>query len=156
METQTLEQACERLDRYAKRWGVEVYRRTLKSGCRIEDRQLETTDSLEACLAMDMVVAWQIFHLTRLAREIPNAPCTVYFEDAEWKTLYILATNSVDFPKQEPTLREAVRMMGSQGGHPGRKSDGEPGTTTLWRAFVLLHGGLIVYRALMPNMKRGP
>lgn len=156
VETHTLEQACERLDWYAKRWGVEVYHRTLKSGCRIEDRQLETTDSLEACLAVDMVVAWRIFHLTKLAREIPSAPCTVYFEEAEWKTIYILATNSVDFPKQEPTLREAVRMMGSVGGHLGRKSDGEPGTTHLWRALALVKGGLIVFRALTPNMKGGP
>lgn len=156
VETQTFEQACERLEWYAKRWGVEVYHRTLKSGCRIEDRQLETTDSLEACLAVDMVVAWRIFHLTKLAREIPDAPCTVYFEEAEWKTLYILATNSVDFPKKEPTLREAVRMMGKAGGHLGRKSDGEPGTTSLWRALVLLHGGLIVYRAMEDKMKLGP
>ncbi len=28
--------------------------------------------------------------------------------------------------------REAVRMVGSLGGFLGRKSDGEPGTKTLW------------------------
>jgi len=117
VETLTLEQACERLEWYAKRWGVEVYHRTLKSGCRIEDRQMDTADSLEDCLAVDMVVAWRIYHLTQLARKVPNAPCTVYFEEAEWKTLHILATNSVDFPMQEPTLGEAVRIMGSVGGY---------------------------------------
>ncbi len=31
-----------------------------------------------------------------------------------------------------PSLREAVRMTASLGGFLGRKSDGEPGTQTLW------------------------
>jgi len=39
VETRTFEQACERLSWYARRWGIEVYHRTLKSGCRIEGRQ---------------------------------------------------------------------------------------------------------------------
>ncbi len=33
--------AYERLEWYAKRWGIEVYHRILKSGCRVEARQLE-------------------------------------------------------------------------------------------------------------------
>jgi hypothetical protein len=51
------DQACERLDWYARRWGIEVYHRILKSGCRVEDRQLETARRLLNCLAIDMVVA---------------------------------------------------------------------------------------------------
>ncbi|HJX17324.1 MAG TPA: IS4 family transposase, partial [Acidiferrobacterales bacterium] len=31
-----------------------------------------------------------------------------------------------------PTLREAIRRVASLGGFLGRKSDGEPGTQTLW------------------------
>jgi len=34
--------------------GIEVYHRTLKSGCRIQDRQLGTADRLETCLGVDM------------------------------------------------------------------------------------------------------
>ena len=34
-----------------------------------------------------------------------------------------------------PTLREAVRWIASLGGFLGRKSDGEPGPTVLWRGF---------------------
>jgi hypothetical protein len=128
VEVSTLEQACERLSWYARRWGIEVYHRTLKSGCRIEDRQLETAESLEACLALDMVVAWRIYHLTMLGREVPNLPCTIFFEEAEWKALYILVNQTTDLPATEPTLREAVRMVASLGGFLGRKGDGEPGT----------------------------
>jgi hypothetical protein len=44
--TTTLEQAWERVDWYRCRWSVEDYHQCLKSGCRIEDRQLQTVDGL--------------------------------------------------------------------------------------------------------------
>ena len=39
-EVDSFEQALEKIAWYNKRWGIEVYHRTLKSGCRIENRQL--------------------------------------------------------------------------------------------------------------------
>ena len=80
VEVGSVEQACERLMWYSRRWGIEVLHRTLKSGCRIEQRQLGQADRLEACLAIDLVVAWRIYHLCKLGRDDPQAPCTVYFE----------------------------------------------------------------------------
>lgn len=156
VEVNNLEQACERLGWYAKRWGIEVYHRTLKSGCRIEDRRLESAESLEACLAIDMVLAWRIYHLTKLSREIPDAACTVFFEEAEWKALYIFINNSPNLPDKEPTLREITRMVGSLGGFLGRKSDGEPGTTSLWRGLQRLEDITATYLALLPHLRAGP
>lgn len=124
--------ATEKLLWYARRWGIEVYHRTLKSGCKIEERQLGSADRLEACLAIDMVVAWRIFHLTKLGRETPDVPCTVFFEDSQWKALYCFVHQQPTPPKEPPTLREAVRMVASLGGFLGRKGDGEPGTKSLW------------------------
>src|SRR5437899_4854070 len=103
--------ATERLDWYTKRWGIEIYHRTLKSGCRIEQRQLGNADSIEACLAIDMVVAWRIYHLTKLGREVPNVPCTVFFEEAQWKALHTYITKNPVPPAEPPTLREAIRMV---------------------------------------------
>jgi hypothetical protein len=130
--TTCFEAACERLQWYAKRWGIEVFHRTLKSGCKIENRQLGHARRLEACLAIDMVVAWRIFHLTKLGREIPDVPCTVYFEEAQWQALTAFVTRQPRPPKTPPTLRETIRMVASLGGFLGRKGDGEPGTQTLW------------------------
>ncbi len=62
------EQAIERLMWYARRWGIEVLHRTLKSACRIEQRQLRDADRIEACLAIDWVVAWRIYYLNKLGR----------------------------------------------------------------------------------------
>ncbi len=85
--TEGLEQALRRLQWYTQRWGIEVYHRTLKSGCRIESRQLGTAKRLETCLAVDMVVAWRVHHLVHLGRKAPDIPCTAYFEEAQWKAL---------------------------------------------------------------------
>jgi hypothetical protein len=46
-----------------------------------------TAKRLEACLAVDMVVAWRIHYLTKLSRETPDVPYTEYFEESEWKIL---------------------------------------------------------------------
>jgi hypothetical protein len=57
VEVKTFKDAQKRVEWYSGRWGIEVYHRTLKSGCRIKDRQLGTADRLETCLGIDMVVA---------------------------------------------------------------------------------------------------
>ncbi len=134
IEVTTLEQAIQILTWYTARWGIEVYHRTLKSGCNIEERQLHHADRIEACLAIDMVVAWRIYHLIRqLAdREAPDVPCSVFFEEAEWKALACYKTQSPIPPVKPPTLREAIHMVASLGGFLGRKCDGEPGTKAMW------------------------
>ena len=71
--------AIEKLDWYLLRWGIEVFHPALKSGCKIPQRQLGSAKRFEACLAIDMVVAWRIFHFTKLGREMPNIPCTCLF-----------------------------------------------------------------------------
>jgi len=128
----TFEESVEKLKWYAMRWGIEVYHKTLKSGCQIEQRQLGNAERIEACLAIDMVVAWRIYYLTKLGREVPDVPCTVFFEEAEWKALVAYKTKNPIPPSKPPGLREAVRMVASLGGFLGRKGDGEPGTKTLW------------------------
>lgn len=143
------DQAVEKLVWYAKRWGIEVYHRTLKSGCKIEERQLGAADRIEACLAIDMVVAWRIYHLAKLGREIPDVPCTVFFEDAEWKALVAYIKKDPIPPVQPPTLREAMRMAASLGGFLGRKCDGEPGTKSLWLGLQRIDDLAAMWKILM-------
>jgi hypothetical protein len=152
LPVENFEQAVQKLEWYAKRWGIEVFHRTLKSGCKIEERQLGHADRLEACLAIDVVVAWRIFHLCKLGRETPEVPCTVYFEEAEWKALVAFVTRT--HPQNPPTLREATRMTASLGGFLGRKADAEPGTQTLWLGLQKLDAitdTWIAFNALYPE-----
>jgi len=148
VEVKSFSEAQKRVEWYSGRWGIEVYHRTLKSGCRIQDRQLETADRLETCLGLDMVVAWRIYHLAMLGREIPDTPCTVFFKEIEWKALCCYANKTPVPPEHPPSIREAVFMMGAIGGHLGRKSDGFPGTQTLWRGLVRLAGATEMYAIL--------
>jgi hypothetical protein len=145
VETATFEDAKKRSEWYAGRWGIEVYHRTLKSGCRILNRQLGTAESLQACLGVDMVVAWRIYHLTMLGREVPDHPCSVFFEDVEWKALCCHAEKTPVAPTQPPTLVEAIRMVGKLGGHIGRKGDGMPGTECIWRGLQHLDMAVEMY-----------
>ena len=145
VEVKTFEAAQRRVEWYSGRWGIEVYHRTLKSGCRIKDRQLGTADRLETCLGIDMVVAWRIYHLTMLGRETPELPCTVFFKDIEWKALCCYVKKTPVAPQTPPSLREAMFMVGAIGGHLGRKSDGFPGTQTLWRGLQRLETATEMY-----------
>jgi hypothetical protein len=129
---ESFSEATEVLGWYTKRWGIEVFHRILKSGCNIEERQLGNADSIEACLAIDAVVAWRVFHLTKLGRETPEVPCTVAYEEAEWKAVVAYQTGNPVAPAQTPTLNQMNRRVASLGGFLGRKSDGNPGTQTMW------------------------
>jgi hypothetical protein len=141
----TLADAVERTQWYAARWGIEVFHRILKSGCQIEDRQLGTADRLEACLAIDAVVAWRIHHLTYLGRATPDLPCDTVFDDDLWKGVIVFRTRKPP-PGKPPSLRDMIRMIASLGGFLGRKSDGEPGTQTLWRGLQRADDIAIAFR----------
>ena len=63
---------------YEKRWGIEEYHRTLKSGCKIEMRQLRDVERIKACLAIDLVIAWRILYLSKSNRVTPEAPADFF------------------------------------------------------------------------------
>ena len=144
--------ALEKLQWYTLRWGIEVYHKTIKSGCRIEERQLCTADRLENCLAIDLVVAWRIYHMTKLARETPEASCEVCFAPAEWKAVMIYTGQNKPPIAQPPSLREIVRRIASLGGFLGRKIDKEPGTQTLWRGLHRVNDITGMYRIITGHL----
>jgi len=132
MEVSNFDHACEKLDWYVQRWMIEVFHRTLKSGCRIEHRQLGNVHRLANCLAIDMMVAARIMHLTWLGRTCPDLPCTVYFEDDQWKALSCFVSRKPTPQKKVPAIREVIGWIAKLGGHLGRNSDRPPGTQVLW------------------------
>lgn len=148
LAVESFAQAVEKLLWYTRRWGIEVLHRTLKSGCRIEQRQLGQAQRLEACLAIDLVVAWRIYHLTKLGREVPDAPCSLYFEEAEWKALMVFTDRNPVPPSKPPTMREATHRVAGLGGFLGRKGDGEPGTQTLWLGLQRLDDITATYQVM--------
>jgi hypothetical protein len=146
----TADDALERLAWYAARWGIEVWHKVLKSGCRIEDRQLEAADRLIRCLTLYSVIAWRIIYATMLARAAPDLPCTVLLSEDEWQGLYCRIHRVALAPPKPPSLRQAVRWIAQLGGFLGRKSDGEPGVTVLWKGFQHLVDLTAMYQIMRP------
>ena len=134
----SFEEALEKVQWYTCRWQIELFFKILKSGCRIEARQLETAERIQRCLALDAVVAWRVLFLTMLSRNIPEMPCDVLLELEEWQALYCFIHKTKRPPSQPPTLKEATRMIAQLGGFLGRKSDAHPGPTTIWRGLQRL------------------
>jgi transposase-like protein/transposase Tn5 family protein len=139
---------------YACRWGIEVWHKILKSGCRIEARQLETAARLQRCLTLYSVIAWRILYATMLARAVPDAPCTVLLEDEEWQALWVTIHRRAPPPATPPSLRQAVRWIGQLGGFLGRKRDGEPGAEVLWKGFQHLVDLTTMYHLMRPPVPR--
>jgi hypothetical protein len=156
VEVNDFNDARQRVEWYAGRWGIEVYHRTLKSGCRITDRQLGTAERLESCLGIDMVVAWRVYHLTMLGREVPEAACSKFFSDVQWKALCCYVNKNPRPPETPPTLKAALFMVGAMGGHLGRKSDGFPGTQSIWRGLQQLETATAVYDILTQHQSPHP
>ena len=143
--------AEERLRWYTLRWGIELFHRILKSGCRIEDRLLDDADSLKKCLALDLVVAWRIHQLMKASRETPDVPCTGFFEDDEWKVLHAFLHNEPP-PSTTPSLQIAVHMMSRLGGFIARKRSTQPGMITLWRGLIRLNAMVSGARAALRHI----
>src|SRR3989454_7379242 len=72
--TTTLEHAWERVDWYSYRWLDEDYHQCLKSGCRIEPRQLQTVDGLMRLLGLLSPLAVRLLQIRGFAREEPERP----------------------------------------------------------------------------------
>lgn len=124
---------------YEKRWLLERYHYVLKSGCGIEQLQLETAKGLERALAVCCIVAWRLLWLTYRARTTPAEPCTAILARHEWEALVCTVEGRVVVPSEPPSVREAVRMIAQLGGFLARKGDGEPGVKTLWRGLSRLN-----------------
>jgi hypothetical protein len=132
----TLEEAAQLIDWYRCRWEIETLFHVLKNGCRVESLQLGHVRKLELALAIYLVVAWRLAHLTRLGRILPELPASAVFEQTEWQAAWLLAEKPP--PRKMPTLREVIRRIAMLGGFLARKGDGEPGVKTLWQGYTRL------------------
>jgi hypothetical protein len=135
-----VESAMRQLRRYQQRWTIELFHKILKSGCRVEARQLETLERLERCLRLDVIVACRVLALSRAGRgDTSHLPITQWLTEVEWKILWCHQHRKTKPPAHPPTTREAVRWIAQLGGFLARKQDGDPGILTLWRGLQRLH-----------------
>jgi hypothetical protein len=132
--TTTLEHAWERVEWYRHRWVVEDYHQCLKSGCRIEERQLQQVDGLIRLLGILSPLAVRLLQVRTHAGEAPERPASEVIEPLMLAVLaqrsgHVAATMTVG-----TFWLEVARL----GGYLARRRDGPPGWRTIWKGWLSL------------------
>jgi hypothetical protein len=147
----TAAQALQVVAWYACRWLIEDYHMCLKTGCKVEERQLQDGGALQRLLGFLLPVAVRLLQLRQLVRATPDIPAARAVDPL---LVRLLATR-LQRPAQM-TLGQFWRGVAQLGGHLGRKRDGAPGWRTLWRGWLTLQDYAFGARAAStpPRMSR--
>ena len=135
---------------YLARWAVEIYFRILKTGCRVEDIQLETMHRLKNCLALYCIIAWRVQYLTYLNRTSPALPCTAVFTASEWKSVWKVVKRG-DPPKKPPLLSDFMALLSQLGGYNNRANERAFGPLPVWVGLRRMMDFAIAWDAFCPE-----
>ncbi len=131
---QSVDQAWERVEWYRMRWIVEDYHQGLKTGCRLEQRQLQSYASLRRLLGLLAPLAVRLLQLRAVARQHPEQPATQFLPS----DLVQVVASLAQVPAAELTAQQCWHTMARYGGYLGRTGDGPPGWKTLWKGWLYI------------------
>lgn len=126
--------AIERCFWYSCRWIIEEYHKCLKTGCKIEERQLKTAHGLKTILGIFSIIAVKLLQLKSAARSAKNT----HAKEEVPEVLVKIVCKKYRIDENQLTLKEFWRRVAMYGGFIGRKSDGDPGWQTLWKGWLEL------------------
>jgi hypothetical protein len=130
--TQTFEDAQERVDWYHARWMVEDFHQGLKTGCQIEQRQLQDYEGLRTLLGLLAPMAIRLMQLRAASRQDPEQPASQVLPP----DIVAVVAHLDHRPPETMTVQQCWHAIARYGGYLGRKSDGPPGWKTLWRGWL--------------------
>jgi Transposase DNA-binding/Transposase Tn5 dimerisation domain len=149
-------QAAEQvIKHYCVRWMIEVFFRTLKSGCRIEERRFEQLDRTLACAAVYLIVAWRTLYVCRLGRSQPDVGCDAVFDPAEWKAAWNVVRRQPP-PVDPPSLHNMVRLVAQLGGYINKPRGDPPGPQTVWIGLQRVHDFALCWKQFGPGASEPP
>jgi hypothetical protein len=137
LPVESFEDAWQVLGYYEKRWLIEEWHKALKTGCRVEHRQLKTKQRLERLTGLLSVVSVRLLQLKSEARTAPNRPASKVVPK-RWIAM-LQAARKKRKRTGSMTIGEFYRELAKLGGFLGRKCDGEPGWITIWRGWQKLY-----------------
>jgi hypothetical protein len=126
--THTQVHAWQRVAWYRARWIVEDFHQGLKTGCRVEQRHIQTYEGLRTLLGVLSPQAVRLLQLRTLARQAPEQPAQQLLP-AE---LVQVVAHLAQVPTAQLTAQQCWHTIARKGGYLGRKGDGPPGWKTLW------------------------
>jgi hypothetical protein len=143
------EQVAAVIDAYRQRWIIEEFFKALKTGCRYQQLQLDTSRALLVALAIESAIAWQLLLLRWAAHQTPQHPASEVFPEEQLQLLAALvkAETKRSLPKH-PTVRDVLLEVARLGGHI--KNNGPPGWLILRRGLdklLWIQRGWILARA---------
>jgi len=141
LPVESFEEAWLVLGYYEKRWLIEEWHKALKTGCRVENRQLKTKERLERITGLLSVVSVRLLQLKSAARTTPTRPATEVVPK-RWIAMLQAARKKTRRKTSQitaMTIYEFYRELAKLGGFLGRKCDGEPGWITIWRGWQKLY-----------------
>lgn len=119
---------------YARRWRVEEFHRTWKTGrCNVETSQLRSPHAFRRWATLLAAVAARIERLKHLARNEPDTPATEILSRDELDAAILLSRTKKWKRGAKLTIADAVQLIASIGGYTGKSSGGPPGSITLGR-----------------------
>jgi len=146
----TQEQVERIVDSYRARWVIEEYFKALKTGCDIEQSQLESLDTIQNLLGIYIPVAWQLLVLRSVARDEPARPATDALSTLQIAVLRLIIRGK-PLPS-DPTVGDVAAAIGELGGHI--KSNGPPGWQVLGRGFEELRRAEFLYKQMRSAISR--
>lgn len=140
----SLADAMERIDWYERRWIIEEYHKSMKTGCSIEAPQFVTTQALQPTIAVISAVATTLLRLRDAGRAADAAtrPATHVVDPIYVRVLHAYYGSLLG---ATPSVRLFYLRVARLGGHQNRKSDGMPGWLTLWRGWMKLESMVAGY-----------
>ena len=130
----TVEQVAEVVQAYRTRWIIEEFFKALKTGCAMEDRELESLHTLTNVLALCIPIAYQLLAVRHLARTQPAATASDVLSPTQ---IAILQAKTKLGPN--PTAFQALEAIAYLGSHFDPFSKKMPGWRVLSRGMQRLH-----------------
>jgi hypothetical protein len=118
----TAAQVAAVIEHYRTRWTIEEFNKALKTGCSLEQRQLESYEALVNILSIFIPMAWQMLLLRTLARAEPEAPATKVLTSPQIEVLRVFGSKKLP---PLPTVKEALIAVAIMGGYiPTKRGPG--------------------------------
>jgi len=111
---------------------VEDDHQGLKTGCRIQERQLQSYEGLRRLLGMLAPLAVRLLQVRAASRQDPTQPATQVLPPEVLQVLASLAKVAA----AGLTAQQAWHTIARCGGYLGRTGDGPPGWKTLWKGWL--------------------
>jgi hypothetical protein len=118
------------LDIYQHRWLIEEYHKCLKTGCLLEQRQVNEADNLFNMIALLQITAVKLLQLKNLNWQPTHQQGAAL---ALLAPQYLTKVEQLELVEGSPLW--LLVLIARLGGHQGLKQKGMPGWQTLWKGW---------------------